>query len=111
MVKEPRKISTEQNVIRPDLSAVEPVRKLSRSTRMGNALHATGVGIMTISIVAHICRSIIDSRHMTQPSWLSSFSTITPYSLWTGLLLVFAGIVVRDRSWSRRRPGSNYRMT
>ena len=82
------------------------VQKLSRSMRMGNALHATGVGIMTISIVMHVSQSVIESRHLTQPTWLSSFSAITPYSLWAGLLLVFAGIVVRDRSWSRRRPGS-----
>ena len=75
--------------------------------RIGNALHATGVGIMTISIVAHIWRSVIESRHLTQPSWLSPFNTITPYSLWAGLLLVFAGIMVRDRNWSRRRTGSN----
>jgi hypothetical protein len=101
VVKEPRKISIEQNLIAPDLSAVEPVQKLSKSMRMRNALHATGVGIMTISIVAYVCRSIIESRHLTQPTWLSSFSTITSYSLWAGLLLVFAGIVVRDRSWKR----------
>jgi hypothetical protein len=83
------------------------VQKVSRSMRMGNSLHATGAGIMNISIVAHIWWSIIQSRHLTQPSWLSSFGTITTYSLWAGLLLVFAGIVVRDRSWSRRRPGSS----
>lgn len=75
--------------------------------RMGNALHATGVGIITISIVAHISRSIIESRHLTQPTWLSSFGTITPYSLWAGLLLVFAGIIVRDGSWRRTPPGSD----
>ena len=84
-----------------------PVRKLSSSTRMGNALHATGVSIMTISIVAHIWRSVIESRHLTQPTWLFSFSMITPYSLWAGLLLVFASIIVRDRSWGRKRPGSD----
>jgi hypothetical protein len=99
--------STEQNLIAPDLSAVEPVQKLSRSMRMGNALHATGVGTMTISIFAHIWRSLIESRHLTLPTWLSSCSTITPYSLWAGLLFVFAGILVLDRSWSRRRTGSN----
>jgi hypothetical protein len=75
--------------------------------RMGNALHATGGGIITISIIAHICRSVIESRHLTLPTWLSPLSTITPYLLWAGLLLVFAGIVVRDRNWSRRRTGSN----
>lgn len=105
MVKERRKISIDENSIAPDLSAVERVGKLSRPVRMGNALHATGVGIMTISIVAHISRSIVESRHLSQPAWLSSFSKITPYSLWGGLLLVFAGIVLRDRSW-KRRPSS-----
>jgi hypothetical protein len=75
------------------------VQKVSRSMRRGNALHDAGVGIMTISIVAHIWWAIIQSRHLTQPNWLSSFGTITTYSLWAGLLLVFVGIVVRDRSW------------
>lgn len=75
--------------------------------RVGNALHATGVGIMTISIVAHLSRSVLESRHLTQPAWLSSITTITPYSLWAGLLLVFAGIVVRDGSSGRQGPDSD----
>jgi hypothetical protein len=95
------------NLIAPDLSSVKPVRILSRSTRLGNALHATGVGIMIISIIANVWRSVIESRHLTLPTWLSSCSTITPYSLWAGLLFVFAGILVLDRSWSTRRTGSN----
>jgi hypothetical protein len=85
--------SLPQNLIAPDLSAVEPVRKLSRSTRVENTLHITGVGIMTISIVAHVSRSIIESRHLTQPNRLSSIATIITYSLWAGLWLVFAGIL------------------
>lgn len=105
MVKERRKIFTDENPIAPDLGAVGRVGKLSKSMRMGTALHGTGVGIMTISIMAHISRSVVESRHLTQPAWLSSFSKITPYSLWAGLLLVFAGIVLRDRSW-KRRPSS-----
>jgi hypothetical protein len=96
-----------ENLIEPELSAVRRVRKLSRAMRMGNALHAAGVGIMTISIVAHLSRSVLESRHLIQPTWLSSFNTITPYSLWAGLLLVFAGIVVRDGSWGRQRLDSD----
>jgi hypothetical protein len=42
------------------------------------------------------------SRHLAEPSWLSSFNKITPYALWAGMLLMFAGIAVRDRSWTSR---------
>ena len=46
-------------------------------------------------------------RHLTKHQWLwlSSFDRLAPYSLWIGVVFVFAGIVVRDRNWSRRRTG------
>jgi hypothetical protein len=72
-----------------------------------DTLHRVGLTIILISIVVHIAELIVVSRHLAEPSWLSSFNKITPYAVWAGMLLVFAGIVMRDRSWTSRRPGSN----
>jgi hypothetical protein len=74
---------------------------------VADTLHHVGLILILISIIFHTAELIVVSRQLPEPSWLSSFSTITPYSLWAGVLLVFAGIVVRDRSWSRRRTGAN----
>ena len=52
---------------------------------------------MVVSIIANVSDLIIASRHLAEPRWLPSIRSITPYSLWTGVLLVFAGIVIRDR--------------
>ena len=75
--------------------------------RVADRLHHLGLTIILISIIAQIGEQIVVSRPLTEPSWLSSFNKIAPYSMWAGVLLVFAGIVVRDRSWSSKRPGSN----
>ena len=66
-----------------------------------DTLHHVGLTIILMSIIAHIAELILVSRPLTEPSWLSSFHKITPYSLWAGVLLVLTGIVVRDRSWKR----------
>ena len=72
-----------------------------------DTLHHVGLTIILISIIAHIAELILVSRQLTEPSWLSSFNKIAPYTLWAGVLLVFVGLVVCDRNWSRRRTGSN----
>ena len=68
---------------------------------IADTLHQIGLTIILISIIGQIAEQIVVSRPLTDPSWLSSFHKITPYSLWAGVLLVLAGIVVRDRSWGR----------
>jgi hypothetical protein len=73
------------------------------STRIANTLHRVGLTTILISIIEKINDFIADSRHLIKHHWLS-FDRIAPYSLWIGVLLVFAGIVVRDRDWRRRSP-------
>ena len=86
----------------------DPTCAPSRSAmRIAGTLHDIGLSIMVSSIIANVSDLIVVTRHLTDPSWLSLLSRITPYSLWAGLLLVFAGIVVRDGSWRRKRPGSD----
>ena len=86
----------------------EPTCAPSKSaTRIANTLHDIGLSIMVISIVANVSDLIVVSRHLTEPNWLSRISRVTPYSLWAGMLLVFAGIVVRDGSWRRTPPVSD----
>jgi hypothetical protein len=75
--------------------------------RIARTLHRLGLTIIVISIIDNINEFVVDSRNLPKPHWLSSFGWVAPYSLWAGVLLVFAGIVARDRSWSRRRTGSN----
>jgi hypothetical protein len=105
VVKERRNIATAEETQVP---VPEQNRAPSRSAkRIADTLHDIGLSIIVMSIVANVSDLIVVSRHLTEPSWLSRPSRITPYSLWIGVLFVFAGIVVRDRSWSRRRPGSN----
>jgi len=79
------------------------------SSRIADTLHSVGLTTILISIIDNINDFIADSRHLTKHQWLClfSFDRVAPYSLWIGVLFVFAGIVVRDRSWSTRRPGSN----
>jgi hypothetical protein len=74
------------------------------STRIANTLHRVGLTTILISITDNINDFIIDSRHLAKHQWLSSLDRIAPYSLWIGVLLVFAGIAVRDRN-SRRSSG------
>jgi hypothetical protein len=81
------------------------------ATRIARTLHRIGLTIIVISIIDNINEFVADSRNLPKSHWLSSFGWVAPYSLWAGVLLVFAGIVVRDRSWSRKRPNSNYRVT
>jgi hypothetical protein len=68
------------------------------SIRIANALHRVGLTTILISIIDNINDFIVDSRHLAKHEWLSSFDRIAPYSLWIGVVLVFAGIVVRDRN-------------
>ena len=74
---------------------------------IGDTLHHVGLTIILISIIAHIAELILASRQLTESSWLSELHKVAPYSLWVGVVLIFAGILVRDRNWSRRRTGSN----
>ena len=98
MVTAQRKIATLEEA----QSLSEQRRVPSRpAIRIAGTLHLIGLNVMVISIAAHIVQLIAVSRHLKQPNWLSSFNRFTPYSLWAGLLLVFAGIVVRDRRWGR----------
>jgi hypothetical protein len=70
-------------------------------TRITTTLHRFGLTIILISIIDNISDFISDSRHLAKHHWLSSFDGFVPYSLWIGVLLVFAGIIVRDRSRGR----------
>lgn len=85
----------EEPVSSPSEQSCAPSRS---SVRIEDMMHHAELGITTISIIVNIVETIVISRHLSEPGWLSSFRRITPYSLWAGLLLVFAGIVVRDRS-------------
>jgi hypothetical protein len=76
------------------------------AVRIANTLHRIGLATILISIIDNINDFIADSRHLTKHQWLSSFDRVAPYSLWIGVLFVFAGIVVRDRNWGRRRTDS-----
>jgi hypothetical protein len=79
------------------------------SSSIGHTLHRIGLTTILVSIIDNINDFIADSRHLTKHQWLwlSSFDRLAPYSLWIGVVFVFAGIVVRDRNWSRRRAGSD----
>jgi hypothetical protein len=72
--------------------------------RIANTLHRVGLTTILISITDNINDFIVDSRHLAKHELLSSFDRLAPYSLWVGVLFVFAGIVVRDRK-SRRSSG------
>jgi hypothetical protein len=71
------------------------------STRIANTLDRFGLTTILISITDNINDFIVDSRHLAKHELLSSFDRLVPYSLWIGVLFVFAGIVVRDRNWGR----------
>jgi hypothetical protein len=77
------------------------------STRIANTLHRFGLTIIVISIIDNLNDFIVDSRHLTKHTWLSSFDRVVPYSLWIGVLLVFAGIVVRDRKGGKEQSSSD----
>lgn len=89
-----------------EAQSLPPERNYARdsnksSTRVANALHRVGLTTIAISITNNINDFIVDSRHLAKHQWLSSFDRIVPYTLWIGVLFVFAGIVVRDRNWGR----------
>ena len=84
-----------------------PERPSSPTIGIARTLHRIGLTIIVISIIDNINEFVADSRNLPKPHWLSSFGWVASYSLWAGVVLVFAGIVVSDRSWNRRRPGSN----
>jgi hypothetical protein len=46
---------------------------------------------MVISIIDNINEFVADSRNLPKPHWLSSFGWVASYSLWAGVVLVFAG--------------------
>ena len=98
VVKERRKIATaeEAESLPPESSHAGDSNK--SSTRIANALHRFGLIIILISIIDNINDFIVDSRHLAKHQWLSSFDRVAPYSLWIGVLFVFAGIVVRGRN-------------
>ena len=77
------------------------------AVRIADMLHRIGLAIIVISIIDNINEFVAASRNLPKAHWLSSFDRIAPYSLWIGVVLVFAGIVVRDRNWGRRQPGSS----
>jgi hypothetical protein len=77
------------------------------STRIANALHRVGLTTILVSITDNINDFIVDSRHLAKHQWLSSFDQVAPYTLWIGVLFVFAGIVVRDRKWGREQSSSD----
>jgi hypothetical protein len=101
VVKEHDKIATaeEAESLPPERSDA-PESNKSR-IRIATTLHRVGLTTILISITDSINDFIVDSRHLAKHQWLSSFDRIAPYSLWIGVLFVFAGIVVRDRNWGR----------
>ena len=98
MVKERDKIATAEEAESLPSESSHARESNKSSTRIANALHRVGLTTILISITDSINDFIVDSRHLTKHQWLSSFDRIAPYSLWIGVLLVFAGIVVRDRN-------------
>jgi hypothetical protein len=104
VVKERRKIATAEEA-QSRLPERSHARESNKSrTRVANALHRVGLTTILISITENINDFIVDSRHLAKHQWLSSLDRVAPYSLWIGVLFVFAGIVVRDRN-SRRSSG------
>ena len=71
------------------------------ATRIAGTLHRIGLTIIVVSVIDNINEFVVDSRNLPKPHWLSSFGWVAPYSLWAGVVLVFAGIIVRDRNWKR----------
>jgi hypothetical protein len=104
VVKERRKIATVEEVQNlPDQSCA----RSSAAIRIAGTLHRIGLTIIVISIIDNLNEFVVDLRNLSKPHWLSWFGWVAPYSLWIGVLLVFGGIVVRDGSWRRKRPGSD----
>jgi uncharacterized membrane protein len=84
----------------------DPSDSRKSTLTIAGTLHYIGLTIIVTSIIGSIQELIIVPRRLIGPRWMSSFGRFAPYSLWAGLLLVFAGIVVRDRSWKRTPPKS-----
>jgi hypothetical protein len=105
VVKEHDKIATAEEA--ESLPSERSHARESNKSRIhiANALHRVGLTTILISITDNINDFIVDSRHLAKHQWLSSFDRLAPYSLWVGVLFVFAGIVVRDRGWRRRSSG------
>jgi hypothetical protein len=104
VVKEQGKIATTKEAESPPSESSHARESNKSSTRIANTLHRVGLTTILISITDNINDFIVDSRHLAKHQWLSSFDRIAPYSLWIGVLFVFAGIVVRDRN-SRKSSG------
>jgi hypothetical protein len=104
LVKARRKIATLEEAQSLSEQSCAPSRPV---IRIADTLHRIGLTIIAMSIIDNINDFVVDSRNLPKPHWLSSFGWVAPYSLWAGVLLVFAGIVVRDRSWGRKRLGSD----
>ena len=107
MVTTRRKIATAEEAESPSSERSHARDSNKSRIRLANTLHRVGLITILISITDNINDFIVDSRHLAKHQWLSSLDRVAPYSLWIGVLLVFAGIVARDRSWRSRRPGSN----
>jgi hypothetical protein len=98
VVKARRKIATAEEAQSLPSERSHARESNKSSTRIASKLHRFGLTIILISITDSINDFIVDSRHLAKHEWLSSFDRIAPYSLWIGVVLVFAGIVVRDRN-------------
>jgi hypothetical protein len=98
VVRAQHKIATvEEAQILPE----QPSAASRPATRIAGTLHRIGLTIIVVSVIDNINEFVVDSRNLPKPHWLSSFGWVAPYSLWAGVVLVFAGIIVRDRSWKR----------
>jgi hypothetical protein len=100
VVKEPQIATVEEAQSLPE----QPSSPTRPAIRIAGALHRIGLTIIVISIIDNINEFVADSRNLPKPHWLSSFGWVASYSLWAGVLLVFAGIVVRDRNRRSPRP-------
>lgn len=103
MVKERRKIAAAEEAQSLPSECSHARKSNKSSTRIANTLHRVGLTTILISITDNINDFIVDSRHLAKHQWLAWFDRVAPYSLWIGVLFVFAGIVVRDRNWKRPR--------
>jgi hypothetical protein len=101
VVKEQDKIATAEEAESLPSERSHARESNKSSTRIADTLHRVGLTTILISITDNINDFIVDSRHLAKHQWLSSFDRVAPYSLWIGVLFVFAGIVVRDRNSQR----------
>jgi hypothetical protein len=74
---------------------------------MGDKLYRTGVSVVIVSVVSNTIQLIVVSDNAPPPQWLETFNKITPYLVGVGLLLIFAGIILRNRRRRTNGPISN----